>query len=142
MRSARPSRRKPGAGEQRRVGDALLELAQPRLDVAAHRHDGEIGPQVQHLGLAPQRGGADHRALRQLRERGGLGADEGIAHVLARQQAGDRQARRQQRRHVLHGMHGEVDLAGQQRLLDLLGEQALAAGLGERPVLDAVARWS
>ena len=44
------------------------------------------------------------------------------------------------RRHVLHGVHGEVDLAGQQRLLDLLGEQALAAGLGERPVLDAVAR--
>ena len=36
-------------------------------------------------------------------------------------------------------MHGEVDLAGQQRLLDLLGEKALAAGLGERPVLDAVA---
>ena len=36
-------------------------------------------------------------------------------------------------------MHGEVDLAGQQRLLDLLGEQPLAAGLGERPVLDAVA---
>ena len=54
--------------------------------------------------------------------------------------AGDRQARRQQRRHVLHGMHGEVDLAGQQRLLDLLGEEALAAGLGERAVLDAVAR--
>ena len=43
------------------------------------------------------------------------------------------------RRHVLHGMHGEVDVAGQQRLLDLLGEQALAADLGERPVLDAVA---
>ena len=36
-------------------------------------------------------------------------------------------------------MHGEVDGAGQQRLLDLLGEQPLAAGLGERPVLDRVA---
>ena len=53
--------------------------------------------------------------------------------------AGDRQARRQHGRHVLHGMHGEVDLAGQQRLLDLLGEKALAAGLRQRPVLDAVA---
>ena len=36
-------------------------------------------------------------------------------------------------------MHGDIDIAGQQRLLDLLGEKALAACVGERPVLDAVA---
>ena len=36
-------------------------------------------------------------------------------------------------------MHGEIDVAAQQRLLDLLGEQALAALLRQRPVLDGVA---
>jgi hypothetical protein len=36
-------------------------------------------------------------------------------------------------------MHGNVDLARQQRLLDLFGKEALAAGVGERPILDAVA---
>ena len=36
-------------------------------------------------------------------------------------------------------MHGEVDGAGDERLLDLLGEQALAAGLRQRPVADDVA---
>ena len=54
-----------GTGQQRRVGGAVLELAQPRLDVAAHGHNGEIGPQVLDLRLAPQRGGADHRPLGQ-----------------------------------------------------------------------------
>ena len=43
-------------------------------------------------------------------------------------------------RHVLGGMHREIDRAREQRLLDLLGEQPLAAGLRQRPVLDAVAR--
>ena len=32
-------------------------------------------------------------------------------------------------RHVLGGMHGEIDAAFQQRRIDLLGEQSLAAGL-------------
>ena len=36
-------------------------------------------------------------------------------------------------------MHGEVDGAGEQRLLDFLGEEPLAAGLGQRPVLNDVA---
>ena len=65
-------------------------------------------------------------------------AQEGIAQVLARQQGRHDQAVGQPGRHVLHGMHGEVDLTGEQRLLDLLGEQPLAADLGQRPVADAV----
>ena len=91
------------------------------------------------LRLAPQRRGGHHRALRQFAEARGAAADEGVAHILARQEARHREAGRQLGRHVLHGMHGDVDLARQQRLLDLLGEKALAAGVGERPVLDAVA---
>ena len=66
-------------------------------------------------------------------------ADEGVARILARQEGGELEPVRQHRRHVLGGMHGDVDAAGEQRLLDLLGEQALAAGLRQRPVLDAVA---
>ena len=110
MRSARPRRIRPArpAGSRRRRPP--LELAQPRLDVAAQGHDREVGAQAPHLSLAPQRGGADHRALRQLGEAGGLGADEGVAHVLARQEAGDRsRPAGSTRRHVLHGVHGEVD---------------------------------
>ena len=53
--------------------------------------------------------------------------------------AAEHQARRQHGRHVLGGMHREVDRAGRERLLDLLGEQTLAAGIRQRPILDAVA---
>ena len=49
------------------------------------------------------------RARRQRRERAHAGADEGVARILARQAAGDRQPRRLQRRHVLHRVHGDVD---------------------------------
>ena len=72
-------------------------------------------------------------------ERGVLEADEGVARILALEDGGDGEALRQDRRHVLHRMHGEVDVAGEQRLLQLLGEQPLAAGLDQRPVGDPVA---
>ena len=35
-------------------------------------------------------------------------------------------------------MHGEIDRAGDERLLDLLGEQPLAAGFRQRAVLNGV----
>ena len=37
-------------------------------------------------------------------------------------------------------MYGEIDRAGQQRLLDLLREQSLAAGVSERAIHNFVAR--
>ena len=129
----------PGQRQQRRVGLALVELAQPRLDVAAQIDDPQIGPQPPHQRLAAQRRGADHRAARQLGEVARLAADEDVARVLARQKRREHQPVRQEGRHVLGRMHREVDAALEQRLLDLLGEQALAAGLGQRPVLDPVA---
>ncbi len=61
-----------GDGEQRRVGFAGLDLAQPRLDIAAQRHDGEIRPQALDQRLPPQRRGADHRAARQIAQGFGL----------------------------------------------------------------------
>src|SRR5690606_41193909 len=44
------------------------------------------------------------------------------------------------RRHVLHGMDGEIELASQQRFLDLLRKKSLPAGFHERTVLNAVPR--
>jgi uroporphyrinogen decarboxylase len=130
----------PGAGEQRGVDCALLQFTQARVDVAAQRHDLQVGPQSFHLRLPPQRRGANDGSGGQLGEARGLGADEGVAHVRAWQIAGDRQTRWQDRRHILHRMHGKVDLARQQRLFDFLGEEALAAGVGERAVLNAIPR--
>ncbi len=69
-----------------------------------------------------------------------LDADESVARILALENGGDDEALRQDCRHVLHRMHGEVDVAGEQRFLQLLGEQPLAAGLDQRPVGDPVAR--
>ena len=42
-------------------------------------------------------------------------------------------------RHVLGGMHGEIERAGKQLLLDLLGEKPLAADRRQRAVGDPVA---
>ena len=44
------------------------------------------------------------------------------------------------RRHVLRGVHGDVDAAVEQRLLELLDEDAARADLAERPRTVAVAR--
>ncbi len=47
---------KPGNGEQGGVGDAFGQLAQPRVDIAAERHDRQVRPGPQHLRGAAQRG--------------------------------------------------------------------------------------
>jgi len=49
--------------------------------------------------------------------------------VFTRQHAGDRQARRQHRRHVLTAVHGEIDLTSKQGVFDFLHEQTLSADL-------------
>ncbi len=67
------------------------------------------------------------------------GQDQRVARVFAGQHRGDVEAVRQDRRHVLAAVHGEVDLAAQQRVLDFLHEQPLAADLGERRLLQPIA---
>ena len=61
------------------------------------------------------------------------------AGIFPRQHARNRDTVGKHGFEVLHGVHGDVDVARQQRLLHLLGEQTLAADLGERPVGHAVA---
>ena len=69
-----------------------------------------------------------------------MGGDQGVADIGARQEARERQALRQEGRHVLGRVNREIDPAVDQRLLDLLGEQAFAAEIGERPVAHEIAR--
>ena len=136
----KPEPLQPGKREQRRVGHAALELGETRLDIAAEIDDPKIGPQPLHLRLASQRGATDHGARRKCRKRLAAGADEGVAHIASLQHRGDDDAWRQLRGQILHGMHGEIDTAVEQRFVDLLGEQALAAEVAQRLVADAVAR--
>lgn len=75
----------------------------------------------------------------QIGQSGGLRRQEGIAHVFARQEGRQGQAGRQHGRHVLGGMHRDIDPAVDQRLLDFLSEKPLAADFRQWPVLDPVA---
>ncbi len=129
---------KPGQRQQGRVALARFELAHPRVRVAAQGHDLQVRPVHQHLRRPAQRRGADPRALGQVHQRLGMGGEEGVARVVALEDAGDGEALGQPRLHVLHRMDGDIHLVRVERLLQLLGEQALAADLGERPVEDLV----
>ena len=92
----------------------------------------QIGAVAQQLRLPAQRSRADARTLRQGREAWCLLRKKHVARVVARQHAGDLQPLGQPSLDILQRMHGEVDMAVDQRLIDLLGEQALAADLGKR----------
>ena len=56
------------AGEQDRVELALVEPAQPRVDVAAQQLEPQVRARVAQLRLAARARRADARALRQVRE--------------------------------------------------------------------------
>ena len=68
-----------------------------------------------------------------------VAADDRVARIGARRHGDDRQAGRQLGGHVLHAVHGDVDLAGEQAFLDLLDPDALAAEIDHRPGLHAIA---
>ena len=58
----------PGAGEQDRVELALVEPAQPGVDVAAQQFEPQVGARVPQLRLAARARRADARAVRQVCE--------------------------------------------------------------------------
>ena len=60
--ASRPRRLQPGHREEGGGGDAVGELAQPGLDAAAERDDGDVRPAVERLGPAAQAGGAEDAA--------------------------------------------------------------------------------
>ena len=129
-----------GIGQQDRIGLARRQLRQPGVDIAAQHLDVQVGAAVERLRLAPQAGGAQLRAQRQVFQLLRAAAQEGVARVLALGHGGDAEALGQQRRHVLHRVDRAVDAALDERLLDLLGEEALAADLQQAAILDPVAR--
>ena len=139
MRDESASRFEPGRREHDRVVLAFVELAQPRVEVAAQRLDLHVRTQRAQLHDAPQARGADARAVRQFVERRVARRHEGIARVFALEHRGELEAFGQLHRHVFQRMHGELRAPFFERGLELLDEQALAADLRQRAVEDLVA---
>ena len=129
----------PGAREHDGVALAFVHLAEPGVDVAAHRDDLEIGTRRAKADCPTQAARADLGALGELLETAVLRRDEHITGILSRRDAGDEEAGGKYARHVLDGVHGKIGAALEEGLLDLLHEEALAAHLGERAILDLVA---
>jgi hypothetical protein len=137
--SREPQAHQPGDREHDRIVLAAVELRDPGIDIAAQQADLDTGVALADLRFAPQAGRAHDRARRHLFQALEAVGNECIAGVLPRHDGGQDEPRGHLRRHVLHGMHGEVGAALKQRLLQLLHEQALAAGRVEAPVEELVA---
>ena len=127
------------AGQQDRIELALVQPAQPCLDVAAQQFESQVGSRVTQLRLASRARRADARALWQVLEPLVAPRDESIERVRARQHRHDRETRRQFARHVLHRVDGDVRAAFLHRDFEFLDEETLAADLGQRAVEHAVA---
>src|SRR3954452_8978664 len=125
--AAEPEAVEPARGEHDRIEAPLAPLAQPRVDVAAQRLDGERGLEREQLRLPPHRGRADPHPGPPLpcpAERvagvlpAGIGADHEPVGIRGSQ--------------ILGGVDGDVDPQLEQRLLELLDEDAAGADLAER----------
>ena len=125
-----------GGGQQDGVVLACIELAQARIQIAAHRFHGEVRTELAQLRGAAQRAGSDPGAGGQIGQRA---AHHGVARVLALGHGGQHQARGQLGGQILQAVHGEIGAAVEQGFLNLLGEQALGPDLGERHIGDLVA---
>ena len=91
------------------------------------------------LRLAPQAGGTDHRARRQVIKRRMAIGDEGIERHFARPDGDQRELGLHDHRHILHGMHGKIRRTIHQRGFQFLDEEPLAAHLGQRAIENLVA---
>ena len=100
-------------GQQGCVSRTLLELAQAGIDIAAQRHDLQIRAQPFGERLPAQRRGAERRARRQRGQALGFMADKNVTRILALQAGGENKSGRKDRRHILGGMHRDIDPAGE-----------------------------
>ncbi len=125
-----------GGSQQDRVVLAFVELAQARVDIAAHGLHLEIWPELAQLRGAAERTGADLNAQRQI---GQLPAHHGIARIFTLGNGRQHEAFGQFGGQVFQTVHGQVGAAVEQRFFDLFGEEALGADLGQRDVGDFVA---
>ena len=124
----------PARGEHDRVQPALPALPQARLHVPAQRLDRQARLEREQLRPPPHRRRPDPHPRPQLGR-----AAQRVPRVVSRQVRADGKTVRVRGRHVLRGVHGNVDPPAKQRLLDLLDEDAAGADLAERPRTVAVA---
>ena len=112
---AEPEPLQAGRGQHDGVVLAFVELAQPRVDVPAQRLDRQGRLEREQLRAPAHRRRPDpHPGLERPR------TAERVARILALRIRADREPFDVRRGHVLSGVHGEVGLLRQQRLLDLL----------------------
>ena len=89
----------------------------------------------------PMRATDDGSGLSDSRTSGPYAADtRRVPGIFALEHGADVEPVGQHRRHVLAAVHGEIDVAAEQRVLDFLHEQPLAADFGQRRFLQPIAR--
>ncbi len=106
-RSVAPRRRRPAIASNVACTSPAIQFGDTRADIAAKRHDLQIGPAMQKLRGAAQRGRAHHHALGQRRDRRADGTDQRIARIFALRHADQRDPIGQHRRQILQRMHGQ-----------------------------------
>ena len=111
----------------------VVQLPQPRVEVAAHVLEHEAGVGRPQLGRAAQRAGAHHGAGRQLGE-AGAGAvrleDDRVPGVLPLQHRAYHHPRRQGGRQILHGVNHKIHITFLKSHLQLFSEQTFFTNFG------------
>ena len=138
MPSAEPEAHQARPSEHDRVVLTAVDLAQTRIDVAAHGDQDQVRARALQRHLATQAARPHARAGRKRGERQVLGGDEHVTRILAQRDAHEREPRRDDAGHVLDRVHGIVGAPLEQSLLDLLHEEPFAPHLRERAVLDPI----
>ena len=132
-------------GEHQQIVVAGVELAEPRVEIPAHVQELGGGKPLPQLRDPPHAAGADARH----RQAAGLwtldlwtmtGSTSASLGSSRSSTARHLEPVGKHRRHVLAAVHGEIDVAAEQRILDFLHEQPLAADVRQRRFLQAVAR--
>ena len=117
----------PGSGQHQDLDGALVEPAQPAVDITVQGDDPEALACRQHEAFPARAVGTDHGPLRQGLQGGAAGArDQGVAGVGPFRVGSDGQARLVGDRDVLGTVDRDVDLAGPESPRDGGHEDALA----------------
>ena len=127
---------------------ALVQFSQPCVQVSAYGTEPCAGKQPSQLCDTAHAARADGWRLAQMcdelvdRSRlhsGRARQNNRIERILPRQDGGNGQTCRQDRRHVLAAVHGQIDLMSQERILDFFDEQPFAADVRQRRLLKPIA---
>jgi hypothetical protein len=109
-----------------------LGFAQAGVDVAADVLDVDVRPQPANLDVAPPRGRADYRLVRQCLQRHAVPGHQHVPRIVPQRKGDDRRQRVNARRQILRRVHRGVDLAPQERFLELTREDTSPTDLTQR----------